>query len=333
MKKLTRILTATLIAFLIAVSAHAADQADKQVNIISGPFGTGSYVLSTALEDISKKNHTWLKMSASETPGLVFNTKKLDRKPKLKKNTIMSYTVGINWLAKSGKKPFKKKYPSALLIANYNLGAVWLASIDKSINSRESLAGKRVAIGRGTQILWAIEPVWLINHGWHMKNDIKIQYVGTKPAVTALMDGLVDAAVVGGYADPVRGTVSPSPQTMELLASGKTLNHIPWGRKAVMDAHNQGMPIAPITLPAGSIKGLDKDLEVFVDLIGWCAYPEFSEELAYEVTKMIIQNVDKFSKYHNLGKLMSPKSLAYGWDQKNIHPGALRAYKEAGVLK
>ena len=30
---------------------------------------------------------------------------------------------------------------------------------------------------------------------------------------------------------------------------------------------------------------------------------------------------------------MSPKSLAFGWDPKRIHPGALRAYREAGILK
>ncbi len=59
----------------------------------------------------------------------------------------MGYTVDINWLANSGEKPFKKKYPSAMLIANNNLGAVWLASLDKSITNRESLSGKRIAIG------------------------------------------------------------------------------------------------------------------------------------------------------------------------------------------
>jgi len=25
--------------------------------------------------------------------------------------------------------------------------------------------------------------------------------------------------------------------------------------------------------------------------------------------------------------------MAYGWDPKDIHPGALRAYQEAGLLK
>ncbi len=48
---------------------------------------------------------------------------------------------------------------------------------------------------------------------------------------------------------------------------------------------------------------------------------------------MIIKNVNGFKEYHALGKLMSKKSLVYGWESKDIHPGALKAYKEAGIIK
>lgn len=332
-----RILSFFLVISVVAITSvgfvQAASHPITNISVISAPFGTGSYVISTALEDISKKFHPWLRISASETPGLVFNTKKLNKEPELKKNTFMSYTVGINWLATSGGKPFKQKYPSALLLANYNLGAVWLASLNSKIKTKEDLVGKKIALGRGTQILWAIEPEWIIRHGWGLKDKMKIQYVGTKPAMKALLDGLVDAAIIGGYADPIRGKVSPSPQTLELLASGKTLYHIQWGKEAVKSAIREGMPIAPLALPANSIKGLDHALDVFCDPIAWCAYPEFPEDIAYEVTKLIIKNVSEFSKYHNLGKLMSPQSLPYGSDIKGIHPGAVKAYKEAGILK
>ena len=111
--------------------------------------------------------------------------------------------------------------------------------------------GKKIALGRGTQILWAIEPEWLIRIGWGLKDKIDIQYVGTDPAKTALLDGLVDAAVVGGYADPIGGKFSASPQTIELIATGKKLSHIPWGEDAVSKVIAQGIPIAPVTIPAG----------------------------------------------------------------------------------
>jgi len=321
-----------LLSFLSGL-VQAADKPITNIDVISGPFGTGSYVLSSALEEMSKKYHPWLRINASETPGLVFNTKKLNKEPELKKSMFMSYTVGINYLATHGLKPFKQKYPSAMLLANYNLGSVWLASLNPKIKTKEDLIGKKIAIGRGTQILWAIEPELIIRLGWGLRDRINIQYVGTKPAARALLDGLVDACIVGGYADPVRGQLKASPQTMELIASGKTLYHISWGKEAVQKVIDQGIPIAPLKLPANTIKGQERELELFCDPIAWCAYPEFPEQIAYEITKMIINHVEKFADFHALGKLMSAKSLPYGWDPQRIHPGALRAYREAGIIK
>jgi len=143
------------LSLLAALSVQRAAAEPANVSVISGPFGTGSYVLSSALEEMSKKFSKAVQINASETPGLVFNTKKLNKEPELKKKMFMSYTVGINYLAVNGLKPFKKKYPSAMLIANYNLGAVWLASFDAALNTKEALVGKKIALGRGTQILWA----------------------------------------------------------------------------------------------------------------------------------------------------------------------------------
>lgn len=322
-----------IFCLLVSMSMIPVQAAEKKISVISGPFGTGSYTLSSALEDLALKKHPWLRIDHSETPGLVYNCRKLNKDSDLKKNAIHSFTKAINWLAVTGGKPFKKKYPSTMLIANYNLGSVWLASLNSKLKQPADLKGKNIAIGRATQILWAIEPMWAIENGWNMKQAMDIQYVGTKPAMTALLDGMVDAAIIGGYADPVSGSMAASPQTMELIASGKKLYHIPWGKAAIQRVIDKGYPIAPITIKAGAIKGVDQDIETFCDPISWCAYPEFPEDLAYEVASLIIKNINEFKNYHALGKLMSPKALVYGWTPDQIHPGALRAYKEAGIIE
>lgn len=48
---------------------------------------------------------------------------------------------------------------------------------------------------------------------------------------------------------------------------------------------------------------------------------------------MIIDNIKMFGDYHATGKLMSTVGLIYGWETNDIHPGALRAYREAGIVK
>jgi TRAP transporter TAXI family solute receptor len=329
MSKKNVVCTALLFLFLFPVLSYGEKK--LSLNLISGPFATGSYALSTALETISKTSDMGIEINHTETPGLVYNRRKMEKDPDLKKNTIHSYTKGINWLAMEGKPPFKKKYSSVKAIANYNLGSVWLASFNEKLQTIESLKGKSIAIGRGTQILWAIEPMWIIDKQLNMKKDLDIQFVGTKPAMTALLDGVVDAAIVGGYINP-EGKIVASPQTMELIAAGKKLYNISWGKEAIQGVIDKGYPIAAISVPAGAIEGLDTPIDSFCDPIAWVGYPELSEETAYKVTKMIIDNVTKFIDYHALGQLMTPKSLVYGWPEDMIHPGALKAYKEAGIL-
>lgn len=317
----------------LASGSKAQTAQPVTISLISAPFGTGSYVLSAALEDISKKHHPWLRITHSESPGFVFNVKKLEKEPALKKSMIIGSGLAVDWMAQNGLAPFDKKYPPVKLLANYNLGSYWLATLNPGIKTGKDLVGKKVALGRATQINWAIQPEWVIRHGWEIRDKVEVQFVGPKEAMTALLDGLVDAAIVGGYFDPMTMKFSLSPQTVELLASGRPVYHIPWGEEAVKKTIAKGMPIIPGTIPPGAIEGLKEPLSVLMDTIAWCADPEFPEELAYEVTKLIIQNISRFGEYGELGKLMSPRGLVYGWPKEKIHPGALRAYKEAKILE
>jgi hypothetical protein len=313
--------------------ATAADRAPVTVNLSSGPFATGSYVISNALEQISKK-HPWLRIVSSESPGFIYNIKKLAGEPALQKTTIIGSGPVVIAFAERGEKPFDKKYPGVKLLANYNLVANWLATLNPNINTVNDLRGKRIALGRAVQINWTVLPREVLTVGYGIPaGKINIQYAGPKEAVAALLDGNVDAAVVGGYLDPERSTIALSPQTMEFIASGRKISHLGWTADAVKKTAAQGIPISPFTLPAKSFDGLNEALPLFVDKAAWTVSANFPDDLAYEITKMIIDNVDKFGEYTAIGKLMSRGALTFGWAQKDIHPGAIRAYKEAGLLK
>lgn len=307
--------------------------ATENLALLAGPFGTGSYALGNAIEQISKKANAGVSVVASESPGLVFNVRKLAKEPELKATTFTPYTTGLGYLAVNGMTPFKKKNPPAQLIANYLLGSVWLATFDPNIKSIKDLVGKRIALGRPPQILWTVEPELILKKGWGLHDKIKIERLGTKPAAQALLDGKVDAAIIGGYANVASGAFSPSPQTAELMASGRTLYHIPWGKEAVQKTMNAGVGVNHLAVPKGAVTGMDAPMDGFFDAIAWVAYPELANETVYKLTKMIIEHVDEFKDYHALGKLMARGTLAYGWKPENIHPGALKAYREAGLVK
>lgn len=312
----------------------AAAPAADHVSLLTAPFGTGSYVLGAALQDISNKSGSAVRIDASESPGFLYNIKRLASDPEARKTTIVGSGKGVLAMAIAGEKPFDKKYPSLKLICNYELVSAWLATLDPNVKSVKDLVGKRVGLGRAAQINWAVEPEKLLRTGWGLGSDqVKISYLGPKEAVAALLDGHVDAAVMGGYMGPGGHPFVLSPQTTQFMASGRNYHFLSWGKKEVEKTIASGMDMVYVDLPPNTIQGTSANLQVFADTAGWFVSTDFPDELAYKVTKMIIQNVDKFGEYHALGKMMNREALVYGFDEKDIAPGALRAYREAGILK
>ena len=331
-----RLLTCTVLAFLsVLLFAASAFSAGKTgIILLSTPFGTGSYVLGTAMESIVNKGNYSITVAHAETPGQAFNINKLSTDAEARKHTVVTASSGINWLAERGAKPFPAKRTPLLLIGGYNYCITWLVTTDASIKTMADLKGKRIAMGRIPQPIWGYEPDALLKHGYSddFYKSLKIQYVGTSEAATALVNGQVDAATVGGYIDPINGAFSPAPQTVEVVASGRPLIHLDWTKEAVERTASRDIVLTPYQVPPNSVEGQSAPLWAGADKQGFFAHPELPEELAYEFTKAMIENADAFVNFHAMGALISKEGLVKGWKEEDIHPGALRAYKEAGIL-
>ena len=63
-------------------------------------------------------------------------------------------------------------------------------------------------------------------------------------------------------------------------------------------------------------------------------HKDFPEQAAYEITKFMMKSASKLPKYHAmLNVVASPEALLGDWTAQDLHPGAARAYREAGLLK
>jgi TRAP transporter TAXI family solute receptor len=334
MKNLKFVLMLLIVA--LCCPPQAAWSAEKpRVILLSTPFGTGSYALGSAFEAIINKYDLPMTMTHTETPGQAFNIQKINQDKEARKNTIGMAGPATNWLAEHGQTPFKTKLEGLYLIGTFNVAALWLATSDKSIKSIQDLAGKRIALGRVPQIVWGYQPDVVLRKGYsdEFYKSLKIQFVGTSEASNALLNGQVDACVLGGYVDPESGKFEASPQTVEVVTAGRTLTHLDWTKEAVEKAIADDIPLIPFQLPAGTVEGMDKPIWSFTDPSSFVAHAEFSEELAYQLTKALIKYCAEFANFHALGKLMTAKGLTFGWPVERIHPGSLRAFREAGLVQ
>ena len=63
-------------------------------------------------------------------------------------------------------------------------------------------------------------------------------------------------------------------------------------------------------------------------------HKDFPEDLAYRITKFVIEKSGKFPEYDAmLNVIASREGLLGDWTEADLHPGAARAFKETGPLK
>jgi TRAP transporter TAXI family solute receptor len=336
MKKLQKsLLAASILVLLMGTCFGVAWSAHPETIItnLTASIGGGAYTLSSAMTDIARKYHPWLRISTAETPGYIYNLRAHDKDPKKWKNTIVSSNHAVIYLAEQGKAPFKKKITGYKFLGNYNTLTRWLVTLNPNIKGPKDLIGKKIALGFKTQIDWAVTPDYLLQYGWKIKDKLNIVYMGSNPAIGALIDGTVDVAQIDAYMNPFTGEVVGGKPTVDLIASGKKVYHIPWGKDSIEKTKKEtGYPVSSITIRAGAFKGwLKEDIVTWVYTNCFAAKDVFPADLAYELIRLCLQNVGKFKEYHAMGKLLSPEALCYGFTQKDLHPGALKAYKEAGL--
>lgn len=88
----------------------------------------------------------------------------------------------------------------------------------------------------------------------------------------------------------------------------------------------------PYVVPAGSYDWQENDVPTVALSAVLVASAEMSEEVAYQITKALVNEIDKVRGVHKAMSGLTPK-LMPSLSLIPYHPGALRAYREAGLVK
>ncbi|MGO4888502.1 TAXI family TRAP transporter solute-binding subunit [Anaerobacillus sp. MEB173] len=188
------------------------------------------------------------------------------------------------------------------------------------IESIADLKGKRVAIGppgSGTRAAARlILEAYGINDG-----DYEAFQEGFGDAAGRLQDGTIDATF--GLLGLPAGNVTE-------LATQRDVKILPVeGDALAYVEENSGY--AHHEIPADAYEFLDapvSTITAYAILVG--STSQVSEELGYEITKALYENVDQIS--HNQANHMTIENVLNGSDGLPIHPGAEKYFKEIGLL-
>src|ERR1700712_5116469 len=93
-----------------------------------------------------------------------------------------------------------------------------------------------------------------------------------------------------------------------------------------------GPPFVSVMIPANTYTGQDKDVPTAAVVNYLVTSSAVSDDLAYQMTKLVFESLPELANAHAAGKEIK-LDLAANGSPVPLHPGAIRYYKEKGLIK
>lgn len=221
------------------------------------------------------------------------------------------------WMGESELAPGLEHKSIRALFPMYQTPFQVIALKSSGITSVSDLTGKRVGVGPAGGTPGTYWPQFLEAVGVEATES----NAGASDSVGQVQDGLIDAfAFAAGI--PIAAFAELSAQ-QDVVMFGFTDEE----RPKVLEAFPA---MAPLTIPAGIYAGHDYDQQTVAIWNFAIAHEDMPDSLAYEITKLAMDNPDRMAQIHAAAK----ETLLENWDKNSFmtfHPGAVRYYEENGI--
>lgn len=332
---------ATALSALAAVGPAAwAQEKTTNVDVMISPAGTGPYLAWATIQTYAKDHHKWLRPKAVEAPGFVYNVRFAATNPSIWKTTLFGSGEVVEWAAINGKPPFFKKPLEAVkdfrVIGTMSQTSNLFVATDPKLMSPNDFIGKRVATGLLSQNEWGMHQRLILDGMGITKKLKSFSPLGPNANIEALLDGRADVGtVVLHSALGFKNNLEAGP-FKTLQSSGRAWHYVSIPEKAIKDYISKtGAPFMVRKIAANTMSNQPKEITTVGNNLLLSAHKSFPEDLAYEFTKLWIKMGPTVAKYNAVGGIWDPDTIAnMARNQpERIHPGALRAYKELGLIK
>lgn len=309
---------AVAVAFVAAGPAHA--QKTQFINILTGGQSGVYYPLGVALSQIYAQKIPDVRSTAQVTKASAENMNLLQaERAELALALADSVSDAWNGNAEAG---FTKKLDKLRgLSATYNNYIQIVANAETGIKTIDDLKGKRISVGAARSGTELNARAIFKAAGLSYDDFSKVEYLPFGESVELMKNRQLDATLqsaglgvssIRDLATSVAITVIPVP--VEVV-------------EKVGDAAYQ-----PATIPANTYEGQTTDLPTAAIPNFLVTHVNVPEELVYQMTKTLYENLDGLAAAHNVAKTIKVENATNGMPVP-IHPGAERYYKEVGVIK
>ena len=314
------------VSVLALTAGEALAQSKPEIRIGTGRPGGSYYVIGAAMAEAIYRTGNAKSATSESSSGSVENARLLD------KGTLQFGMMDGGWasLARSGAKPFKKKIDLMVAAPAHRAAIFFITTDNTGIKKIDDLKGKRIAVGGRGSGMEQHSIKLLGTLGISMK-DIKPAYLGFGGGGAALREGRIAAQIQCCY--PNRGLTE--------LTQLKKSSIVPFSRGQIDKLIARWPAVySNGVVPKGAIKGHDKDLDSVWIANSFFTHRNTPEAAVYLLAKTLIAKLaDLRKKSPHFDTVKMSLDMARKGGRKvletaaPLHPGAVRALKEAGIIK
>jgi TRAP transporter TAXI family solute receptor len=319
MKHMTRtLLAAGAMALSFGVTAGTA-KAQEFINVLTGGTSGVYYPLGVALSEIYGQGIEGSRTQVQATKASVENLNLLQAgRGEIAFSLGDSLRDGWDGNTEAGfPGKLDKLRGIAAIYPNY---VQIVASKESGITTLEQLKGKSLSVGApasGTELnaraIFAAAGITYQDLG-------KLEYLPFAESVELIKNRQLDSTLQSAGL----GVAS-----LRDLATSVPINVVAVSPEIV---EKIGAPFLAVTIPAGTYDGQTDDVPTAAVGNFLVSHDGVSEETAYQMTKLLFENLDKMVASHAAAKAIDVQKAIDGMPVP-LHPGAERYYREVGVLK
>jgi len=309
-------LSAVLAAFLLTISTS---QSAEFINILTGGTSGVYYPLGSALTKIYGDNIKDSKVQVQVTKASVENLVLL-QEGKGEIAFVLGDSAKDAWDGKEDAG-FKTKLDKLRII-----GAIYpnyiqiVASKDSKIKTLADLKGKGLSVGAAKSGTELNSRAILSAAGLSYKDLGKVEYLPFAESIELIKNRQLDATLQSAGL----GVAS-----LKDLANSLDVTVVSVPEAVVK---KMGAPFMSGKIPANTYKGQTEDVSTAAVVNYLVTRKDVSDATAYQMTKLFYENLPALVAAHSAAKDINLKDAA-----KNpplpLHPGAIKYYKEKGLIK
>ena len=303
---------------LFLIGAVAVQAADNLVLATGGTAGT-YYPLGGAMAKIWNSKIKDMNVTA-QTSGASGENVRLINKKEVELALVQSDTLDFAFNAKEAfKEPLKAMNAIAVL---YPEVVHVVVAAGSPIKSFADLKGKKIGVGApgsGTEANFR----QLLDAYGMKKEDVNGQYLSFSESAEAFKDKHIDAFIVTGGV--------PTSAIMD-VATQNAIRILPVSADILGKLTTKFPFLAGVKIPANSYKGQTAEVPTVAVNAVLIAGSQLKDDMVYNLTKALFENQAELASAHAKGKELNIQYAVKGVSIA-FHPGAVKYYKEKGLMK